>query len=37
MEKVLKSILMFLSCALGLALVVLMWTIIFYTVWGGLV
>lgn len=34
MEKVLKSILMFLSCALGLALVVLMWTIIYYIVWA---
>lgn len=37
MEKVLKSILMFLACSFGLALVVLMWTIIYYIVWGGLV
>ena len=37
MEKVLKPILMFLAYALGLALVVLMWTIIYYIVWGGLV
>ena len=36
MEKILKTTLLFLAYALGLALVVLMWTIIYYIVWGGL-